>query len=68
MKWLDKLLGKDDPAIDQNVVEDLLTWEEENDAALPNDMSAEDVAKWEAKGFIVDLLTGKVFRNPEDRS
>ena len=54
------------PDVDQDVVEDLLTWEEENDAVLPDGMSAEDVAGWEAKGFIVDLLTGKIFRNQED--
>jgi hypothetical protein len=39
MSWLSRLLGADDDSVDQNVVEDLLTWEEENDTLLPNNLN-----------------------------
>lgn len=41
-------------------VEDLLTWEEENDALLPNGMSAEEIAQLEEDGYVVDLETGAI--------
>jgi len=40
--------------------EDLLDWEEENDALLPNGMTEQEIAGLEADGFVVDLVTGAV--------
>ena len=40
--------------------EDLLDWEEENDALLPNGMTEQEIADLEAAGFVVDLVTGAV--------
>ena len=48
-----------------NAVEDLLTWEEENDALLPNGFTAEQIADLEEDGLIVDLVTGVVSRDPD---
>ena len=45
------------------VVEDLLTWEEENDRLLP--FAPDDIAALEKQGFIVDLQTGVAFPDPE---
>ena len=45
------------------VVDDLLTWEEENDRLLPFD--PDDIAALEKQGFIVDLQTGVAFPDPE---
>jgi len=58
MSWLSRLLGTDD--VDQNVVEDLLTFEEENDMLLPNGLTPEDIARFEAAGFVVDLVSGQL--------
>ena len=55
MTWLDLLLGANAA---NDSVEDLLTWEEENDQLLPNDLTAEDIARLEDMGYIVDLNTG----------
>ena len=43
-----------------NVVEDLLTWEEESDALLPNGMTPEEIALIEAQGYVVNLETGEI--------
>ena len=40
--------------------EDLLNWEEENDALLPNGMTEQEIADLEADGQVVDLVTGAV--------
>lgn len=63
MSWLSRLLGAD--SINQNVVEDLLTWEEENDTLLPNNLTAEDIARFEAMGYVVDLVTGRLIPEAE---
>lgn len=47
----------------QAAQEDLLTWEEENDAALP--MGEMEIAALEAAGFVVDLVTGEVMTEEE---
>lgn len=68
MSWLSRLLGADDDsdnAADQNVVEDLLTWEEETDALLPNNLTAEDIAALEAQGYVVNLETGQLIREED---
>lgn len=57
MTWLEKLLGA---TVDNNAVEDLLTWEEENDQLLPNGLTPEDIARFEAMGYVVDLETGRL--------
>lgn len=46
-------------------IEDLLTWEEENDALLPNGMSAEEIAELEADGYVVNLETGEIIPESE---
>ena len=46
--------------INTQVVEDLLTWEEENDALLPNNMTPEEIADLEEQGYIVNLETGEI--------
>lgn len=48
------------------VVEDLLTWEEENDALLPNNMTPEEIAELEARGYVVNLETGEI--TPEEEA
>ena len=45
-------------AMNNDVIEDLLTWEEESDMLLPNNLTPEDIAAFEAAGFVVDLETG----------
>ena len=40
--------------------EDLLDWEEENDALLPSGMTEQEIADLEADGFVVDLVTGAI--------
>lgn len=62
MNWRELLLGA---TVDNNAVEDLLTWEEENDALLPNNLTPEDIAKFEALGYIVDLETGRLIPESE---
>jgi len=47
------------------VIEDLLTWEEENDALLPNNMTPEEIAKLEEQGYIVNLETGEIIPENE---
>ena len=47
------------------VIEDLLTWEEENDALLPNDMTPEEIADLEEQGYIVNLETGEIIPENE---
>jgi len=44
----------------QDAIEDLLTWEEENDQLLPNNLTPEDIAAFEALGIVVDLETGQL--------
>ncbi len=63
MNWLSRLLGGD--AVDQSVVEDLLTFEEENDMLLPNGLTPEDIARFEAAGCVVDLETGQLIPESE---
>lgn len=41
-------------------VEDLLSWEEESDALLPNNMTPEEIAELEAAGYVVNLETGTI--------
>lgn len=62
MKWLSDLFAGSKVA---DTINDLENWEEENDALLPNGMSAAEIANLEAAGFIVDLETGKVSRDPD---
>lgn len=57
MTWRELLLGA---TVDNNAVEDLLTWEEENDQLLPNGLTPEDIARFEAMGYVVDLETGQL--------
>ena len=47
------------------VIEDLLTWEEENDALLPNNMTPEQIAELEEQGYIVNLETGEIIPENE---
>ena len=47
------------------VVEDLLTWEEENDALLPNNMTPEEIAELEEQGYVVNLETGEIIPESE---
>lgn len=68
MSWLSRLLGADGDSVDQNVVEDLLTFEEENDMLLPNNLTAEDIARFEAAGLVVDLVTGQLIPEAEANS
>lgn len=67
MSWLARLLGADSngDSVDQAVVEDLLTFEEENDRLLPNNLTPEDIARLEAAGWIVDLRTGQLIPEAE---
>lgn len=57
MTWLEKLLGA---TVDEDAVEDLLDWEEENDALLPDGMTPEQIALIEAQGYVVNLETGEI--------
>lgn len=41
-------------------VEDLLTWEEESDALLPNNMTPEEIAQLEEAGYVVNWETGAI--------
>ena len=50
------------------VVEDLLTFEEENDMLLPNNLTPEDIARFEAAGFVIDLVTGQLIPEAEANS
>jgi len=67
MSWLSRLLGADNNGdiVDQDVIEDLLTFEEENDMLLPNNLTAEDIARFEAMGYVVDLVTGQLILESE---
>lgn len=65
MSWLSRLLGMDGDDVDQNVVEDLLTFEEEEDMLLPNNLTPEDIARFEDAGFVVDLETGQLIPEAE---
>lgn len=47
------------------VAEDLLTWEEENDALLPDGMTPEEIAELEMQGYVVNLLTGEIIPEEE---
>ncbi len=47
------------------VIEDLLTWEEESDALLPNNMTPEEIAELEEQGYIVNLETGEIIPETE---
>lgn len=47
------------------VVEELLTWEEESDALLPDGMTPEDIALIEAQGYVVNLETGEIISEGE---
>ncbi len=49
----------------ETVVEDLLTFEEENDMLLPNNLTPEDIARFEAMGYVVDLVTGQLIPEAE---
>lgn len=44
----------------RDACEDLLNWEEENNALLPNGMTEQEIADLEADGFVVDLVTGAI--------
>lgn len=46
-------------------VEDLLSWEEESDALLPNGMTPEEIAQLEANGYVVNLETGEIIPEAE---
>lgn len=70
MSWWSKLIGSgndasDSDSVDQNVVEDLLSFEEENDMLLPNNLTPEDIARFEAMGYVVDLVTGQLIPESE---
>jgi hypothetical protein len=52
-------------AMNNDVIEDLLTWEEESDMLLPNNLTPEDIAAFEADGFVVDLETGQLVPESE---
>lgn len=49
----------------KNVVEDLLTWEEENDQLLPDGWTPEQIALAESQGYVVDLETGELIPEEE---
>lgn len=51
--------------LNTKVIEDLLTWEEENDSLLPNDMTPEEIAELEEQGYIVNLETGEIIPETE---
>jgi hypothetical protein len=63
MNWLSRLLGAD--GVDPNAVEDLLNFEEEEDMLLPNNLTPEDIAAFEAAGYVVDLETGQLIPESE---
>jgi len=68
MNWLSRLLDADSDEVDLRVVEDLLTFEEESDMLLPNNLTAEDIARFEAMGYVVDLETGRLIPEAEANS
>lgn len=47
------------------VIEDLLTWEEENDQLLPDGMTPEQIAELEEQGYVVNLETGEIIPEEE---
>lgn len=49
----------------QAVKEDLYTWEEENDRLLPEGWTAEEIARYEMMGYVVDLVTGDLLSEEE---
>ena len=51
--------------INTQVIEDLLSWEEENDSLLPNNMTPEQIAELEEQGYIVNLETGEIIPENE---
>lgn len=44
----------------KQVVDALLSWEEENDQLLPCGMTPEKIALIEAQGYVVNLETGEI--------
>ena len=44
---------------------DLESWEEETHQLLPNNLTAEDIARFEQAGWIVDLETGQLIREAD---
>ncbi|MFN8493114.1 MAG: hypothetical protein U0350_36260 [Caldilineaceae bacterium] len=51
--------------VEMQAIDDLLNWEEENDCLLPGALSAEQIAELEARGLVVDLLTGEIMTEAE---
>ena len=47
-------------------IQDLRTWEEEEQRFLPKGITPEAVATFEAQGYVVDLETGELI--PEDEA
>ncbi len=66
MSWLTDLISQFVETDHSQVINDLENWEEEEHQLLPNGMSAQTIADLEADGFIVDLVTGELFANPDD--
>lgn len=68
MSWFDKftdlLFGSNGAELSPAAI-DLETWEEEEDKLLPNGLTAEDIAAFEAAGFVVDLETGQLIPESE---
>ncbi len=46
-------------------IQDLRTWTEEEQRALPKGMTPEEIATFEAQGYVVDLKTGKLIPENE---
>lgn len=65
MSWLNDWLSSFSSSNITQAAEDLLSWEEETDALLPNNLTAEDIARFEAAGWIVDLETGSLIPEGE---
>lgn len=65
MSWLNDWLSSFSGSNITQAAEDLLTWEEEADALLPNNLTAEDIAALEQAGWIVDLETGQLIREAD---
>ena len=62
MSWLSGIFKSNQAA---ETIRDLENWEEETDALLPNGMSAAEIAHLESVGYLVDLETGAVSRDPD---
>lgn len=65
MSWLNDWLSSFSSSNITQAAEDLLSWEEEQDQLLPNGLTAEDIAAFEAAGWIVDLETGQLIPEAE---